>query len=86
MKKILTIVIAVLGSGCFAGAQTVIKNEKLTKDADKVTVSFDIETDVKGLPSRRKEIISPYLYYFSFHYSHLLIYLIILLILFLYLI
>lgn len=62
MKKILTIVIAVLGSGCLAGAQTIIKNEKLTKDTDKVTVSFDIETDVKGLPSRRKEIISPYLY------------------------
>ena len=62
MKKILTIVIAVLGSGCLAGAQTIIKNEKLTKDSDNVTVSFDVETDVKGLPSRRKEIISPYLY------------------------
>ena len=62
MKKISAIAIMILGFGYFAGAQTVIKNEILTKDSDNVTVSFDIETDVKGLPSRRKEIISPYLY------------------------
>ena len=62
MKKILLVAALVLGFGYFAGAQTEIKNRNITKDSDMVTVSFDIETDVKGLPSRRKEVLTPYLY------------------------
>ena len=62
MKKILLIAALILGFGYFAGAQTEIKNRNITKDSDMVTVSFDIETDVKGLPSRRKEVLTPYLY------------------------
>lgn len=62
MKKILLVAALVLGFGYFAGAQTEIRNKNITKDLDSVTVSFDIETDVKGLPSRRKEVLTPYLY------------------------
>ena len=62
MKKIFTITAVVFGMAQLAGAQTVITNESLTHDGAVVTVSFDVDTDVKNLPSNRKEVIMPYIY------------------------
>lgn len=61
MKKFLVLAI-MIWTGSALNAQTVITNESLTHDGNDVTVSFDIDTDVKGLPSRRKEVIIPYIY------------------------
>ena len=50
------------GAVLLSDAQTVISNESLTHDGTNVTVTFDIDTDVKDLPSNRKEVIMPYIY------------------------
>ena len=62
MKKIFVALVLALGFSSSMDAQAVINNEKMTHDGTDVTVSFDVDTDVKGLPSRRKEVISPYIY------------------------
>ena len=62
MKKIFVAAVLALGFGSALEAQTVISNEKMTHDEVNVTVSFDVDTDAKGLPSRRKEVITPYIY------------------------
>ena len=62
MKKILTTAMILFGAYMMTNAQTVITNESLTHDGTVVTVSFDVDTDVKGLPSNRKEVIMPYIY------------------------
>ena len=62
MKKIFLIVAILFGLGVLMQAQTVIRNESFKTDEENVTVSFEVETDVKGLPSRRKEVITPYIY------------------------
>lgn len=61
MKKFFVFALMIL-AGTAMDAQTVISNESLTHDGTNVTVSFDIDTDVKGIPSRRKEVIIPYIY------------------------
>ena len=62
MKKIMTIA-AFLTVFCMKiNAQTVITNESLTHDGAVVTVSFDVDTDVRGLPKNRKEVLMPYIY------------------------
>ena len=62
MKKIFIAIALVFGFSTLADAQTVISNEKMTQDGTNVTVSFDLDTDVKGLPSQRKEVVTPYIY------------------------
>lgn len=62
MKKIFVTLALALGFSSAIEAQTMISNEKMTHDGTNVTVSFEIDTDVKGLPSRRKEVITPYIY------------------------
>ena len=62
MKKIFATAVLVLGMGMMAEAQTVISNESMTHDGTDVTVSFDVDTDVRDLPSNRKEVIMPYIY------------------------
>lgn len=62
MKKILTTAMILFGAYLMADAQTVITNESMTHDGTVVTVSFDVDTDVKGLPSNRKEVLLPYIY------------------------
>ena len=62
MKKILATAVLVLGMSMMTEAQTVISNESLTHDGTNVTVSFDVDTDVRDLPSNRKEVIMPYIY------------------------
>lgn len=62
MKKLFAAVIMMFGAVLLSDAQTVISNESLTHDGTNVTVTFDIDTDVKDLPSNRKEVIMPYIY------------------------
>lgn len=62
MKKILTAAMILFGASLMTDAQTVITNESMTHDGTVVTVSFDVDTDVKGLPSNRKEVLLPYIY------------------------
>ena len=62
MKKALVLALMIFGMSSLAKAQTVITDESMTHDGTTVTVSFNIDTDVKGIPSRRKEVIMPYIY------------------------
>lgn len=62
MKKLFATVMMMFGAVLLSDAQTVISNESLTHDGTNVTVTFDIDTDVKDLPSNRKEVIMPYIY------------------------
>ena len=62
MKKIFAIFITICGFLSNAGAQTAISNEKISHDGKNVTVTFDLDTDDADIPSRRKEVIIPYLY------------------------
>lgn len=62
MKKLFAAVMMTFGAVLLSDAQTVISNESLTHDGTNVTVTFDIDTDVKDLPSNRKEVIMPYIY------------------------
>ena len=62
MKKILAAAMFIFGATLMTGAQTVITNESLTHDGTNVTVTFEVDTDVRGLPSNRKEVLLPYIY------------------------
>lgn len=62
MKKIFATILMVLGFGLLSDAQTVITNEKMTHDGKNVQVSFEVNTDQTDIPSRRKEVILPYIY------------------------
>ena len=62
MKKVFAMAAVIFGTVLMADAQTVITNESMTHDGTDVTVTFDIDTDVKDLPKNRKEIIMPYIY------------------------
>lgn len=43
-------------------AQTVISNQSLIEDGERIVVSFDVQTDVKSIPANRKEVIMPFVY------------------------
>lgn len=62
MKKIYAITVMVFGSAILSNAQTVITNQSMTQDGKNVTVSFDVDTDKSDIPTRRKEVILPYIY------------------------
>lgn len=62
MKKTYAIILMVLATAFLSNAQTVVSNEKMTQDGKNVTVSFDVDTDRTDIPSRRKEVILPYIY------------------------
>lgn len=62
MKKFLASVIIFCGFTHVSLAQTQIRNEKLSHDGTNVTVSFEVDTDNTDIPTRRKEVILPYLY------------------------
>lgn len=61
MKKLMVMAMFILASAA-VNAQTKISNESMTQDGTLVTVSFDVDTDVKDLPANRKEVIMPYIY------------------------
>ena len=62
MKKIYAITVMVFGFAILSNAQTVITNQSMTQDGKNVTVSFDVDTDKTDIPTRRKEVILPYIY------------------------
>ena len=62
MKKIFATAAVLFGMTYLTDAQTVITNQNLSHDGSTVTVTFDVDTDVKDLPSNRKEVIMPYIY------------------------
>lgn len=62
MKKVFAALVLMSGMADLADAQTVIRNESMTHDADSVTVTLEVDTDETDLPSQRKEVIMPYVY------------------------
>lgn len=62
MKKVYSALAFMLGMFVMTDAQTVIRNENMTHDVDSVTVTFEVDTDDANLPTRRKEVIFPYVY------------------------
>lgn len=62
MKKTFATILIALGLGGNASAQALITHETMTREKSAVTVSFDVDTDVKGLSAKKKEVIVPYIY------------------------
>lgn len=62
MKKSIIFSVMMLVFSGIMSAQTVISNQSLTEDNERVIVSFEVETDVKSIPAKRKEIIMPFIY------------------------
>lgn len=62
MKKIFAIAVLMAGMTAVTEAQTVIRNENMTHDGKNVSVTFEVDTDKSDIPSRRKEVILPYIY------------------------
>ena len=62
MKKLLASIVVLCGFAAVSPAQTQIRGEKISHDGTNVTVTFEIDTDKAEIPSRRKEVLLPYLY------------------------
>ena len=62
MKKIIAIIFFSFGWGYTAIAQSLITNETMARDKSAVTISFDVDTEVKGVSSKKKEVIIPFIY------------------------
>lgn len=62
MKKLFISIVSILAFSVLADSQTIISGQSLTESNDRVVVSFYVDTDVKSIPSKRKEVIMPYLY------------------------
>ena len=62
MKKFFAIAVLMAGMAAVTDAQTVIRNENMTHDGKNVTVTFEVDTDKSDIPSRRKEVVLPYIY------------------------
>ncbi len=62
MKKAILIAATIFGMCMTAGAQSRITNQTLVHDGKEAIVTFDIETDGNSIPSKRKEVIMPYIY------------------------
>ena len=61
MRKLIISLLFMLSVNAILSAQTRVFDEKIFSDKDSVTVSFKVDSH-KGLPSRLKEIIIPYIY------------------------
>ena len=62
MKKAIFIAIAIFGMNLIAGAQSRITGQAVVHDGKDAIVTFNIETDDNSIPSKRKEVIMPYIY------------------------
>ncbi len=63
MKKFFVAIFVMMClGGAYACAQSLITNESMTREKRAVTVSFDVDTEVGSIPSKRKEVIVPYIY------------------------
>lgn len=62
MKKAITIFVMMFALSAVAAAQSKITENTLTQDGRNVIVTFKVDTDDNSIPSKRKEIIMPYIY------------------------
>ena len=62
MKNVFAAAILMIATSALADAQTPIRNEKMSHDSEVVTVTMDIDTDNAEIPTRRKEVIAPFIY------------------------
>lgn len=62
MKKTIFISAVLMVLSGWMNAQTIISNQSLVTGNDMVAVTFDVETDVRSISSRRKEVIMPFIY------------------------
>lgn len=62
MKKFVAIILISLGFGHAVNAQALITNKTMTRKKSAVTISFDVDTKAKGVLSKKKEVIVPYVY------------------------
>ena len=62
MKKAIFLAIAIFGMNLIAGAQSRITGQAVVHDGKDAIVTFNIETDDNSIPSKRKEVIMPYIY------------------------
>ena len=62
MKKAIIILIMSFGLCQLAAAQSRISDDSLVHDGSKAIVTFKVDTDDNSIPSKRKEIIMPYIY------------------------
>lgn len=62
MKKAIIIALAIFGMSVTAAAQSRITDQSLVHDGKDAIVTFKIETDDNSIPSKRKEVIMPYIY------------------------
>ena len=61
MRILIISLVLLLGINSITGAQTRVFDKHISSDNDSVTVSFKVDSR-KGLPSRRKEVIMPYIH------------------------
>lgn len=61
-KSIIISAIFAMAFSAASSAQTVISNESLIENGERIVLSFDVETDVKSIPANRKEILMPFVY------------------------
>lgn len=62
MKKAIFIFLMTFGLFQLASAQSRITDDSLTHDGSNVIVTFNVETEDNSIPSKRKEVIMPYIY------------------------
>ena len=62
MKKTLTIFLMAFGLAAVSAAQSKITDNALTQDGQNAIVTFKVNTDDNSIPSKRKEVIMPYIY------------------------
>jgi len=62
MKKAIIIILMTFGMCQLSWAQSRITDDSLTHDGKNAIVSFTVDTDDNSIPSKRKEIIMPYIY------------------------
>lgn len=62
MKKAITIFVMMFALSAVAAAQSKITENTLTQDGRNAIVTFKVDTDDNSIPSKRKEIIMPYIY------------------------
>ena len=62
MKKAITIFVMMFALSAVAAAQSKITENTLTQDGRNAIVTFKVHTEDNSIPSKRKEIIMPYIY------------------------
>ena len=62
MKKTITIFLMAFGLAAVSAAQSKITDNALTQDGQNAIVTFKVNTDDNSIPSKRKEVIMPYIY------------------------